>query len=204
MKVFKSSKTIIRHNLYSLRKFSESKKRFNLILEFLIREKVTKYRNVLAIIFFFFVHPLHILCGSYLAVTRKRFHAFAVSLLPVFPEVSNTPLHRPSSLSSLSSFPLVRHRWKTLKIRVISGGREETPFFSSTVSSSRSNRRRRRRLLRLSIEAFRTWTGYMVDFPGVLHSRYRVATTDSSEPSPLTVPSTGRTGLEMCWPPASV
>lgn len=71
----------------------------------------------------------------------------------------------PSS-SSLSSFPLVRYRWKTLKIRVISGGREETPF-SSPVSSSCSNRCRRR-LLRLSIEAFRTWTGYMVDFPGVL------------------------------------
>lgn len=70
-------------------------------------------------------------CRSYLAVTRKRSHAFAGLLL--FPEVSSAPPPLSSS-SSLSSFPLVRHRWKTLKIRVISGGRGGS---SSSASSLR-------------------------------------------------------------------
>lgn len=69
-----------------------------------------------------------------LAVTRKRSHAFAGLLL--FPQVSSAPPLLSSS-SSLSSFPLLRHRWKTLKIRVISGGRSALlPSASFSYSSA--------------------------------------------------------------------
>lgn len=65
-----------------------------------------------------------------LAVTRKRSHAFAFLLL--FPQVSSAP----PLLSSSSSFPLLRHRSKTLKIRVISGGRSALLLSASFFYSS--------------------------------------------------------------------
>lgn len=88
-------------------------------------------------------------------------------LPPVFPEVSNTPLSIAIIIVvvvvvvSTCAAPL-ENAEDTRYFRRTRGD----ALFSSTVSSFCSNRRRRRRLLRLSIEAFRTWTGYMVDFPG--------------------------------------
>lgn len=141
------------------------KKIYNLITSHKKKEnhKVSKHsRNN-------FAHSPHILCGSYLAVTRKRFHAFAVSLPLYFLKYRILP-----SIAVIIVVVVVVSTCAALlenaeDTRYFRRTREETPF-SSTVSSScsKSRRRRWRRLLRLSIEAFRTWTGYMVDFSGVL------------------------------------
>lgn len=149
-----------------------------------MRKNITKYRNVLVII---------------LRIPRTSFaEAISQLLANVFmPLRSLSPLYFPKYriLPSIAIIIVVVVVVSTCAAplknaedtRYFRRTREETPF-SSTVSSSCSNRRRRRRLLRLSIEAFRTWTGYMVDFPGVLRLRHRVATTNSSEPSPFTRP----------------
>jgi len=117
---------------------------------------VSRYDNL--------AHPVTRLPAAKL--TRKRSHASAVSSAPVFSEAT---LHDRIVVIIL---PLSRCRGKTLKTRVILNERSILLSTSSAAESRRGDERRRRhRPSWLSVEVFRTWTGYEAGFSWrVLHS----------------------------------